>query len=191
MAPSCCIELTGPERRHLLDVARGALSHGLASRSPPQPELHEASAALRRKAAVFVTLTSAGRLRGCIGSIEASAPLLWAVADAAHGAGFRDPRFAALRVSIEVSVLSPMEALAVAGRDELFAALRPQRDGLMLTAGERKATFLPKVWEQLPDREQFLGQLMLKAGLPEDHWSEELGFFRYETLTFADGDARH
>lgn len=195
MAPSYCFELSGPERRHLLDVARTALSHGLASTQPPQPQLHEAPPALQRKSAAFVTLLSAGRLRGCIGSIEATEPLLWAVADAAHGAGFRDPRFDALQahefleVTIEISVLSPLEALSVASRDELFASLRPEQDGLMLKDGERKATFLPKVWEQLPDQDQFLDQLMLKAGLDAQHWSAQLQFFRYQALTFGEGNS--
>ena len=79
----------------LIEAARDALAHGLVSTRPPQPALEQASPALRSASAAFVTLTCAGKLRGCIGSLEASAPLLWAVADAAHGAGFRDRRFAA------------------------------------------------------------------------------------------------
>jgi AmmeMemoRadiSam system protein A len=197
MAPSYYTELTHPERSSLLEVARAALSHGLVSTTPPQPQLEQATPTLRRESAVFVTLTRDGKLRGCIGSIEASAPLLWAVADAAHGAGFRDPRFDALEadelhmIDIEISVLSPLEPLPVTSRAELFATLRPERDGLLLKDGERRATFLPKVWEQLPDRDQFLGQLMRKAGLAEHHWSARLQFFRYQTLTFGEADNPH
>jgi len=195
MAPSCCIELSRPERRSLLEVARAALAHGLASAQPPQPALETASPALRSASAAFVTLTCAGRLRGCIGTLEASAPLLWAVADAAHGAGFRDPRFAAVEahelagIEIEISVLSPLESLQVSCRAELFTLLRPGRDGLLLRSGERRATFLPKVWEQLPDRDQFLDHLLAKAGLAGRDWPEQLRCFRYEALAFAEGDS--
>lgn len=194
MAPSSCIELSGAERDRLLQAARHALAQGLSSATSPQPQLDEATRALRRERAVFVTLTTAGGLRGCIGTLEASAPLLWAVADAAHGAGFRDPRFDPLQayeleaITIEISVLSPLQPLPVTSREELFATLRPGRDGLMLQDGRRKTTFLPRVWQQLPDKEQFLGQLLLKAGLADLHWSESLQFFRYEALTFGEGD---
>lgn len=194
MAPSNCIDLSSAERDRLLQAARDALAHGLTSTTPPQPPLEEVPRALQRKSAVFVTLTTARRLRGCIGSLEPIAPLLWAVTDAAHGAGFRDPRFDALQVhelkevEIEISILSDMEPLPASSREELLAALRPEQDGLMLREGDRRATFLPTVWEQLPDREQFLGNLLLKAGLAEQHWSGELRCFRYQTLTFSESD---
>jgi len=196
MARSCCIELSLPERRTLLEVARGALTHGLTSPRPLRPTLELAAPALRRDSAVFVTLTHAGSLRGCIGSLEASAPLLWAVADAAHGAGFRDPRFAAVEeqevagLHIEISVLSPLEPLDVADRAGLASILRPRLDGVLLRAGERGATFLPRVWEQLPDREQFLDQLFIKAGFAAREWPEELLCFRYETQSFGECDSR-
>lgn len=195
MAPSNCIELSSAERDSLLKAARGALANGLASAAPPPPLLEDVPRALQCEYAVFVTLTRGGLLRGCIGSLEPSAPLLWAVADAAHGAGFRDPRFEALRaheletIDIRISVLSPMEPLTVASRADLLAALRPGQDGLMLREGERRATFLPAVWQQLPDSDQFLGQLLLKAGLSAQHWSEDLRFFRYQALTFGEDGA--
>jgi len=195
MAPSYCIELLQPERHDLLEVARAALCRGLESDQPARPELELAPPALRRHCAAFVTLTRGGRLRGCIGSLEASAPLLWAVIDAAHRAGFRDPRFTAVEerelaeIEIEISVLSPLESLDVASRAELSAILRPRLDGVLLRAGERGATFLPRVWEQLPDREQFLDQLLIKAGFNHREWPEQLRCFRYETLTFAESDS--
>jgi len=192
MAHSCCIELRPTDRRHLLGVARDTLVRGQGGDEPPQPELAQVSPALREKRAVFVTLTSAGNLRGCIGSLQASAPLVRAVADAAHGAGYRDPRFPALRIEelaatrIEISVLSPLEALTVDSREDLCATLQPGHDGLLLHDGEQRATFLPKVWEQLPAREQFLDQLLLKAGLPVQHWSANLRCYRYQALTFGE-----
>jgi AmmeMemoRadiSam system protein A len=195
MAPSSCTELSASEREQLLEVARSALHHGLESTSPLQPALENASPALCTKRAVFVTLTRQGKLRGCIGALQASEPLLWAVADSAHGAGFRDPRFPSLQgdeidsTSIEISVLSPMEPLPAASRGELCAALRPEQDGLLLQEGKHRATFLPQVWEKLPDKDTFLDHLLIKAGLPVEHWSTDLQFFRYRTISFSESSA--
>ena len=195
MAPSSSTELSAPERGQLLQVARSALYHGLESPSSLQPALENAPPALRTRGAVFVTLTRQGKLRGCIGALEASEPLLWAVADSAHGAGFRDPRFPSLQrdeidsTSIEISVLSPMEPLPAASREELCAALQPEQDGLLLQEGKHRATFLPQVWEQLPDKNTFLDQLLIKAGLPVEHWSKDLQFFRYRTISFSEDRA--
>jgi len=194
MAHSCCADLSAGDRLLLLRLARDTLHHGLVTAQPPQPDLAEIPGALRERRAVFVTLSRGGNLRGCIGSLRASAPLAWAVVDAAHGAGFRDPRFPCLRAEelaatrIEISVLSPLEQLAVGSRDELFATLRPQHDGLLLHDGKQRATFLPKVWQQLPDRHQFLDQLLLKAGLPKRHWSADLQFYRYQAATFGEAE---
>jgi AmmeMemoRadiSam system protein A len=141
---------------------------------------------------VFVTLTRETRLRGCIGTIQPSGPLVRAVAESAYSAAFRDPRFPQLQVeelagtSIEISVLSPMEPLAAASRDALVAVLQPGVDGLLLEDGRYRSTFLPKVWEQLPDPDAFLDQLFLKAGLPAGHWSPSLRVHRYQTLTFSE-----
>ena len=195
MAPSSSTELSAPEREQLLRVARSALHHGLESTSSLQPALENAPPALRNRGAVFVTLTRQGKLRGCIGALEASEPLLWAVADSAHGAGFRDPRFPSLQADeidstrIEISVLSPMEPLPTSSRAELCGALQPEQDGLLLQEGKHRATFLPQVWEQLPDKNTFLDQLLIKAGLPVEHWSTDLQFFRYRTISFSEHPA--
>ncbi len=134
-------------------------------------------------------------MRGCIGSLEASQPLATAVADAAHGAAFRDPRFARLQahelddISIEISVLSAMEPLPVSNRAELLAALQPLHDGLLLQEGQLRATFLPQVWRQLPDPDDFFNHLLTKAGLPVGYWSPNLTFFRYQTLSFGEASS--
>ena len=143
---------------------------------------------------VFVTLTQQEDLRGCIGSLEGNAPLLQAVADAAYSAAFRDPRFPALQsgecphTRIEISILSAMEPMTVRDRGHLLETLVAGRDGLLLEDGHHRSTFLPKVWEQLPEPGDFLGHLLLKAGLPPHHWSATIAFKRYTTLTFADED---
>lgn len=195
MAPLYSIELTPVERDQLLHTARRSLQQGLESAKPLQPPLEDIPAGFRMERAVFVTLTRQGKLRGCVGTLEAREPLLLAVAENARGAGFRDPRFAPVRadelddINIEISVLSAMESLLASSRAELLAALQPERDGLLIEEGRCRATFLPQVWQQLPDPDDFLNHLLTKAGLPIDHWSSELRCFRYQTLSFSEGRA--
>jgi uncharacterized protein len=192
MALSSCIELSVAERAPLLQIARRVVNSGVDSSASFKLVLQDLPTALRVKRAVFVTLSTGGRLRGCIGSLEASQPLATAVAEAAHGAAFRDPRFAPLQVheldhiSIEISVLSAMQPLPVSSRAELLAALQPLHDGLLLQEGPRRATFLPEVWRQLPDPDNFFNHLLTKAGLPIGYWSPNLTFFRYQTLSFSE-----
>jgi len=192
MAPSSCIELAAPERALLLEIARKSVHSGLGSSVSLKLSLLDLPHALRIERAVFVTLNREGRLRGCIGSLEASQPLASAVAQSAYSAAFSDPRFAPLQahelddISIEISVLYGMEPLPARSRGELLAALQPERDGLLLQEGRRRATFLPQVWRQLPDPEVFLDHLLTKAGLPIGYWSHSLTSFRYQTLAISE-----
>jgi hypothetical protein len=165
----------------LLTIARNAIAKrfGLPVRTvTPHPELS-------RLAATFVTLTQNGRLRGCIGSLEAHRPLASDVAENAVAAAFRDPRFTPLvseevaRTRIEVSLLATPEVLVFGDEAEAIAGLCPGIDGLILTHGGRRATFLPQVWESLPDPRQFMAQLKLKAGLTTDFWDDEITLARY------------
>jgi AmmeMemoRadiSam system protein A len=205
MAPSCCIDLSKTERTQLLAIARGTIARGTIARGTILPRLRGdgpdsvdehpgLTPALRAQRGVFVTLTQRSALRGCIGNTEADAPLATAVADSAYSAAFRDPRFPQLQVAeltattIEISVLTPMEPLAVASRDALIAILQPGVDGLLLQDGRHRSTFLPKVWEQLPDPHEFIDQLLAKADLPSDHWSSSLRVHRYQTISFNDSD---
>lgn len=192
MAPSSCIELSASERALLLQIARKSVHSGVDSSVSLKLSLQDVPQALRIERAVFVTLNHRGRLRGCIGSLEARQALASAVAESAHGAAFRDSRFAPLQayelddISIEISILYGMEPLPVSSRDELLAALQPERDGLLLQEGQRRATFLPQVWRQLPDPDVFLDQLLTKAGLPIGYWSQSLTSFRYQTLAISE-----
>jgi AmmeMemoRadiSam system protein A len=132
--------------------------------------------ALRDHGATFVTLTINNRLRGCIGSLSATAPIATSVRDNALNAAFHDPRFAPLglpelaQVHIEVSVLSEPAALAYTDADDLLSRLRPGIDGVIIKKGAAGATFLPQVWQQLPRPEAFLDHLCMKAGLLPDQW---------------------
>ena len=191
MAPLSSIEPGRDVRSRLLAIARQAIECGLRGEAQPLPSPEQLPASLKTPAAVFVTLTRNSQLRGCIGSLQAADALVTAVAQAAASAAFRDPRFPPLQadeledIEIEISVLSPIKPLAAASRVDLLQQLRPGLDGLLLEDNEgHRATFLPKVWQQLPAPELFLRHLLLKAGLPAEYWSEELRFSRYRTLCF-------
>ena len=180
----------------LLRLARASIEHGLLHGVPLPVDLAELPAPFSSPRATFTTLRLDGELRGCCGTLEATDPLAIDVARSSFRAGFRDPRFAPVgepeldAVRLEVSVLSPLEALHVVDEADLLKRLVPRTDGLVIAEGGRRATFLPKVWESLPDPEQFLGALKIKCGLPADYWSERLAFFRYGTTTCADPDSR-
>lgn len=135
----------------------------------------------------FVTLTINGRLRGCIGNISPDRSIAQGVSDNAANAAFHDPRFAPLtpgefeKVHIEVSLLSEPKQLAFTGAEDLLAKLKPGVDGLIIRKGIHGATFLPQVWDQLPDKREFLGHLCLKAGLPVNEWEKTgLKVFTYQ-----------
>lgn len=167
--------------RALLAVARQAIASRLGLPAPPPP----AHPRLAEAGASFVTLTQHGELRGCIGSLEAHRPLAVDVAENARAAAFRDPRFAPLGADewpatrVEVSLLSPPEPLPFASQADALAKLRPGIDGIVLEASGRRATFLPQVWDALPDPADFLARLKEKAGLPAGYWSDELRLSRY------------
>lgn len=176
----------------LLRLARGSIDYGLLHDRPLPVDCETCSSALAQPRATFTTLHAAGQLRGCCGTLEASRPLARDVAHSAFQAAFRDPRFAPVgrdevgALSLEVSVLSPMEEFVVADEAELLRQLVPGEDGLVIIEGWRRATFLPKVWESLPEPQQFLAQLKIKCGLPGNYWSDRLEFRRYRTTTYAE-----
>lgn len=165
----------------LLILARNAIGRHFAAAPHPVAPLPEFSAL----AATFVTLTQSGQLRGCIGSLEAHRPLAEDVAENAVAAAFRDPRFVPLpadeflQTRIEVSLLETPRAMTCSDEADLLRQLRPDLDGLILRFGNHRATFLPQVWESLPEPRRFLHQLKLKAGLPADFWDQKIAFSRY------------
>ena len=192
MPPLPCIELGQQQQRQLLEIARPSIEQGFVTHAPLRLELADFGAELREPAAVFVTLTEAGELRGCIGSLQASDALAQAVANAAYNSAFHDYRFQALRqnqlegIRIEISVLSPLQRLHPESRESLLQSLRPGVDGLVIEDRGKRATFLPEVWKKVGSPEVFLDQLLLKAGLGSGHWSDSICVERYRTLTFAD-----
>jgi AmmeMemoRadiSam system protein A len=165
----------------LLRLARDAIGSrfGTAARNPA------VLAALDDAGASFVTLTQSGTLRGCIGTLEAYRPLRRDVAENAVAAAFHDPRFAPLgadelpRTRIEVSLLTLPEPMTCRDEADALAQLVPGLDGVILACDNRRATFLPQVWESLPDPRQFMAQLKRKAGLSASFWHEEMNLARY------------
>lgn len=165
----------------LTGLARAAVARqfGRAAPALPYPSW------LERPGATFVTLTQDGQLRGCIGSLEAHRPLGRDLEANAQAAAFRDPRFPPLteaeldRTRVEVSILSAPEAMSFKDEQDALAQLRPGIDGVIFESGWHRATFLPQVWEQLPEPRQFMARLKMKAGLPADYWSDEVRLLRY------------
>ncbi len=172
----------------LLALARAAIANAFGGRA----EADVSAPWLREPGASFVTLKQREQLRGCIGSLEAHRPLVDDVAANARAAAFRDPRFPPLsaiefeRTRIEISLLSPLEPVPARSETEALNRIRPQVDGLVLNWRRHRGTFLPQVWEDLPDPRDFLAHLKGKAGLPHDFWAEDLLLFRYHVVKWSE-----
>jgi hypothetical protein len=170
----------------LLTIARGAIEQQLLGKEIAP----HGSAWLRQAGATFVTLTKGGELRGCIGSLQAARPLGEDVADNAQGAAFRDPRFPALgafewpQCRVEVSLLGAPTPISFSDEADLVRRIRPGEDGLILEADGRRATFLPQVWQSMPDTRVFLRELVRKAGLPADTALARCTISRYRVVRF-------
>jgi AmmeMemoRadiSam system protein A len=191
MAATPSTRLEPAAREQLLRTAATAVEAGLARGAARAPDIAQLPSGLREPRASFVTITIAGALRGCCGTLEPARPLLLDVWHNAQASAFRDPRFAPLTVSewrlsrLEVSVLTPCERVAVTDEQQLLLGLVPGRDGLVLAWRGMRATFLPRVWEQLPEPRDFLRRLKQKAGWPADFWAADLEVWRYETEIMA------
>ena len=187
--------LSVEDKTTLLDIARQSIRSGLVRGCTLEVDPRDYSESLWPLRATFVTLKIEARLRGCIGTLEARLPLVVDVAEHAYAAAFEDPRFAPLRkqefpsLAVHISVLSPAEPMQFSSEDDLLGQLQPGIDGLVLRLGERRATFLPSVWEDIRDPYVFLAQLKQKARLPLDFWSTDIQVERYTTESFGDEEA--
>jgi AmmeMemoRadiSam system protein A len=165
----------------LLRIARAAIASELG-RALPAPE---EAAWLREHGACFVTLKQDEKLRGCVGSLKAHRPLLDDVKRNAVAAALRDPRFTPLGLeeldvtSVEVSLLSALEPVEFEDERHALSQLRPGTDGLVFEYGYHQSTFLPQVWEDLPEPDEFMSHLKRKAGLPPDFWDRQVKLARY------------
>lgn len=185
-------DFTDQDRRVLLKLARSVIASELVKGAKAERP-KEISPATAEKRGCFVTLHKKGALRGCIGTIEPIKPLISCVEDNALNAAFGDPRFSRLteselsEVDIEISVLTVPQFLDYKDPDDLKAKLKPGIHGVILSKGWHSATFLPQVWEQLPDKEAFLAHLCQKAGMSATCWKDkELVVKTYEAEYFSE-----
>jgi AmmeMemoRadiSam system protein A len=167
------------DKRRLLAVARRAIEQGVNQKPLESLENLPLPARVWSNGACFVTLTIGGALRGCIGSLVALRPLVEDVQEHALDAAVNDYRFPPVRpdevprLHIELSVLSTPARLDYSAPADLLRTLRPGVDGVILESGRRRATFLPQVWEKVPDPAEFLGMLCEKMGLAGDAWQHQ------------------
>ena len=182
--------LTQKQQKELLRIARQTIAKGCRKGLPPSIDQHNLPDIYQGDAACFVTLHKQGELRGCIGSLEAYRPLLEDVQHNAFASAFRDTRFPPVsetelsELHIEISILTPQQPMDIDSEAELLDSLRPNIDGLVIRDGGHSATFLPQVWEQLPEPEMFLKHLKLKAGLIGSYWSDSMQCLRYQCIQF-------
>lgn len=184
-------QLTPSEKSFLLAAARQAIEDGVRGKILDKVKLDDLSKNLREPGASFVTLTKHGDLRGCVGALEAYQPLVEDVREHAVAAALQDYRFSPVlpeevpKLIIEISRLTSPELLEYDQPEELLARLRPEIDGVILREEMRRATFLPQVWQKLPDPDQFLGHLCQKMGLDENYWRyHKLNVFTYQVEEF-------
>ena len=171
----------------LLELARESIQEVLeAEKTIDREALLEQYPVLAQKMATFVTLTIDGELRGCIGSLVAQRPLIDDIVHNAKAAAFQDPRFTPMTTSeylhcaVEISLLTEPEEVTYGDVADLKLKIRPGVDGVILSLGGRQATFLPQVWEQLPEFEQFFAHLGMKAGIGPDCLSHHPQIFTYQ-----------
>jgi len=181
------MSLNKEHQQRLLELAKNSIQHGLQTGRPLKINLADFPSELTEHRATFVTLQKHHQLRGCIGMLEAVRPLAEDIAENAFLAAFKDPRFPPLaddefgELEIHLSILTPAEPVSFTSEQNLITQLQPGVDGLILEEGRRRGTFLPSVWEQLPEPEEFLRHLKQKAGLSADYWSENIRIYRYRT----------
>ncbi|KJS00106.1 MAG: hypothetical protein VR65_14510 [Desulfobulbaceae bacterium BRH_c16a] len=182
--------LDAGQGRILLELARKTLENSLTGGElPQQPD----DPVFHCEMATFITLKISGNLRGCIGNLVPAGTLWEGIRNNTLNAAFHDQRFPPLkagelqRVHIDISILSPPQPIDYENSNDLQSRLRPEFDGVILRDGWRSATFLPQVWQQLPSPDQFLNNLCLKAGLPEQSWREKrLAIETYQVQCFSE-----
>lgn len=184
-----CIELT--ERLAMLTLARQAIQ---THWSPGNAQVASNLAHGDQNPGCFVTLRKYGELRGCIGTLEQEMPLQQSIAYFARAAAFQDPRFPPLTKEeltdcvISISLLSERDPIPAGSKEELLAAITPFTDGVWLSDGYHRATFLPAVWRELPDKNDFIQHLLRKGGWSPQGWPAQMKAWRYQSIEFSEPD---
>ena len=180
------------DKQTLLEVARDSIQYGLQYAGPKPIDLKNFPASLQALRATFVTLRIQENLRGCIGSLDPIRPLVRDVAYNAYAAAFKDPRMSPLtftelnKINISISILSPLESLDLQSETELLNFLKPGVHGLVLVSGHQRGTFLPSVWEMLPDPKDFIQGVKQKAGISAKSWPAGMQASIYTSLSFSE-----
>ena len=184
------IELSVENQRELLSLARESIRVRLLFDRDLRIDETAFCPALQQQAASFVTLRKKDQLRGCVGTTQAAEPLVMDVVHHAMASALDDPRFPPVtleeepQLHIEISVLSTPIPMSFSNEAELLEQLSPGKDGLIIEMGAHRSTFTPNVWDNLPNKTEFLQQLKLKADLAADFWSDKLKAWRYKTYCF-------
>lgn len=188
--------LSDRDKEYLVNLARQTLYWYLKDGTIPSVDETILSKSLLQKRDCFVTLDKRGiGLRGCMGIFNSNKPLYQNVIDRAIAAATQDPRFLPVKyeelkdIKLEISVLTEPEELKFNSPEDLIAKLRPMKDGVILETRYGSSTYLPQVWEQLPDKEVFLTELCKKHGAPGDIWRTEykhIKVFVYEAIVFGE-----
>lgn len=185
---------TNEQGKILLQIARAAISHALHVPFSAAVAVDKDAVWLSQPRATFVTLTFRGQLRGCVGSLLACESLIEDVSSNAISAALRDVRFPPLSedelddLCVEISLLSELQTLNFANEQDAIRKLRPSIDGIIFEYGCYRSTFLPQVWENLPQPQLFLRELKAKAGLSEDFWAENVKLSRYTVNKWCEAD---
>jgi uncharacterized protein len=184
-------QLNQSEKTVLLKIARSAIIDAVNRQALEEIDLAKSSSILREIGASFVTLTIKDRLRGCVGAIEAYQPLILDVQEHAVAAALEDYRFPSVKkseiqqIQIEISRLTPLQALTYSTSEDLVEKLRVDLDGVLIKYNGRRATYLPQVWEKVPDKDQFLSQLCMKMGAAADLWrNQKIQVYTYQVEHF-------
>jgi AmmeMemoRadiSam system protein A len=184
-------KLTDQEGKYLLEVARKTIERELFKDKDVAGGDEFYSPKFSEKRGTFITITINDNLRGCIGHIIPQETLLEGIKENAINAAFRDPRFPPLSknewedIKVEISILTEPNILKYADADDLLKKIRPNVDGVIIKKGYYQATFLPQVWEQLPDKKEFFTHLCLKAGMNGDEWKKgEMEVYTYQVQAF-------
>ncbi len=186
-------KLTKSDKKKLLAIARAAINSAVNDKLPEKIDLGSFSIELQTNGASFVTLTKSGKLRGCIGALEAYQPLALDVQEHAIAAALEDFRFPPVSpdevelLKIEISYLTPLKKIEYQNNKDLLCKLHPGIDGVLIRDGSRRATFLPQVWGQISDGREFMTHLCLKMGAQPDLWQKkQLDVFVYQVEEFCE-----